>query len=256
MPSGKSGAALCVVLRSTVFDFLSVRRLNQDFSGIPVFVACFCRKKDLLSQWRGYADRGGGYAIEFLTRPGKAFEAEWDEKHPGWSVAFSRVEYSRKKQLQIIKVVVERLWSAIDEVEQLYKADAKTEPFVESLDVSQQLVESMSYDCHKLILQILLCFKHPTFSEEQEWRMAVIGNGDLSEINMDFRTSNGSLIPYVVLPLNLDSSPSRGGLTLNAIRFGPTRHPRQTKQAIRMLLAKHGYGRTVDVVGSLIPLKP
>jgi hypothetical protein len=30
-----------------------------------IFVTCFCREGDLLSQWRGYADRGGGYSIEF-----------------------------------------------------------------------------------------------------------------------------------------------------------------------------------------------
>ena len=29
------------------------------------FIACFCESSDLLSQWRGYANTGGGYALGF-----------------------------------------------------------------------------------------------------------------------------------------------------------------------------------------------
>jgi hypothetical protein len=37
--------------------------LSQEW--FDVYVACFCRKDDLLSQWRGYPPVGGGYAIGF-----------------------------------------------------------------------------------------------------------------------------------------------------------------------------------------------
>ena len=36
--------------------------------GEEVFVCCFCEHSDLLSQWRGYAENGGGVGLEFEAR--------------------------------------------------------------------------------------------------------------------------------------------------------------------------------------------
>jgi len=56
---------------SEFFDlFLEGSRASQSFCDYGVYVACFCREGDLLSQWRGY---GGdhGYSVEF---PANAIE--------------------------------------------------------------------------------------------------------------------------------------------------------------------------------------
>src|SRR4030095_10743470 len=67
-------------LRRVALDEISVckRQFEHDFKGLEqcitnwlddyennarVYVSCFCKDGDLLSQWRGYGAYGGGYAV-------------------------------------------------------------------------------------------------------------------------------------------------------------------------------------------------
>jgi hypothetical protein len=54
-----------------VREFLRRADLLLDLPGLlpgrNFYACCFCEDPDLLSQWRAYADRGGGYAIDFAT---------------------------------------------------------------------------------------------------------------------------------------------------------------------------------------------
>jgi hypothetical protein len=36
---------------------------------VDIFIACFCVNGDLLSQWRAYGGRGGGYAVGLAANP-------------------------------------------------------------------------------------------------------------------------------------------------------------------------------------------
>lgn len=64
-----------------------------------VHVACFCEESDLLSQWRGYAASGGGYAI------GVAVDDPWPSGNieRGSRTILRRVVYEPDTQRQIVR---------------------------------------------------------------------------------------------------------------------------------------------------------
>ena len=39
------------------------RHIEEKFQNVRIFCASFCSAGDLLSQWRGYGDSGGGYGV-------------------------------------------------------------------------------------------------------------------------------------------------------------------------------------------------
>ena len=54
--------------REDIQNFLGTLRMlvrNFGSSQFHSFVSCFCQSGNLLSQWRAYADKGGGYCIGF-----------------------------------------------------------------------------------------------------------------------------------------------------------------------------------------------
>ncbi|HUY99940.1 MAG TPA: DUF2971 domain-containing protein [Thermomicrobiaceae bacterium] len=61
---------------------------------IPFFVACFCKRKDLLSQWRGYAKGTGGFSIGFKRRE---LEAVGEDRDFG-RCEFRQVSYDAEVQ--------------------------------------------------------------------------------------------------------------------------------------------------------------
>jgi Protein of unknown function (DUF2971) len=67
---------------------------------LEVYAACFCERKDLLSQWRAYAKHGTGYAIEF----------SWQSLLRSFPVnRLGRVEYVEKEQKNILEQMLEYL---------------------------------------------------------------------------------------------------------------------------------------------------
>ncbi len=123
---------------SSFMDFIECRIIpwlnSNAFLGI-----CFSRRKDLLSQWRGYAENGSGYAVGFskndLTSRFKSF--------PSLGVCYSRSQ--QRKRLEDILSSLERRYE--DEHER---------------GVSE------------LISQLGFCiatFKNSAFKEEKEFRI-------------------------------------------------------------------------------------
>src|SRR5207247_6603227 len=54
-------------ITGVIRDFLHrISHLNNTgWFNVDAYVVCFCEADDLLSQWRGYGDRGGGFSIGF-----------------------------------------------------------------------------------------------------------------------------------------------------------------------------------------------
>src|SRR6266849_863255 len=63
------GAELTVVSEEAAADAPRVDRISGVKSLIdrqreqPIYICCFCEHENLLSQWRGYADNGGGVSL-------------------------------------------------------------------------------------------------------------------------------------------------------------------------------------------------
>ncbi len=84
--------------------------LTRCLRGIPdawctYFVACFCTDGDLLSQWRGYGSRGGGYAVGFQARRLGTGGAQ--------EVCLRRVLYEREQQRPLVEALVDDCLKAL-----------------------------------------------------------------------------------------------------------------------------------------------
>lgn len=120
--------------------------------GRQPFIACLCEDDDLLSQWRGYGYQDAsvslGFDLSMLSR--------FDELPP--QTHLRKVVYNQAQQRHEVQMVV-RAW--LEGITSL-RAEGRTldelfpYPAIWALQIAL-------YDHH-------LCFKHPSFSEEQEWR--------------------------------------------------------------------------------------
>jgi DUF2971 family protein len=198
------------------------------------YACCFCEDSDLLSQWRAYADRGGGYAIGFevddLTRAGlkpnlSLFPVEYGDCGPNAELL-----------THDINVVCE----ALDRCLRQWPGDR------------DRLVSAASEDMKLAIIFRVLGLKHPGFREEREWR--ILANFDSSDFSfVHFRQGQTSLIPYV--ELSLPCSDCTGGrLPIREVVYGPTAHSELASRSIVSLFKKFGFDPP-SIWGSTIPFR-
>jgi hypothetical protein len=194
-----------------------------------IYITSFCKSGDLLSQWRGYANRGGGYAI------GLSVVNRQIATDKGQFEAF-KVVYDPARRTEVLKEILNETLNALDSTE-----------FPSSID-----------DAYKLLIQqfaVLLAgairlvggrFKNPAFSEEDEWRFCI--ETDLSDLDsVKFRDANGLLIPYLEIPL------TSSGIKVRKIVCGPTLHPELARRSVEMLAQRSGF-MNVEIENSRIPL--
>jgi hypothetical protein len=106
------------------------------------FIACFSQERDILGQWRAYADDGRGYAIGFKA-------ALLAEQLPA---TFFQVEYNRELQVKEMMQAIMGIY--IMQQEENDAAKSKS-----------QFAKNCFY-----LATFMVAFKHPAFAEEKEIR--------------------------------------------------------------------------------------
>jgi hypothetical protein len=170
-------------LQAVLREFL--RRAAETFdgfqSGNAVYCASFCEDGNLLSQWRAYRGRGGGYAI---------------------GIDFFQTIRLLNRHCALRKVIY-------DSVAQTTMVDVMIKGFLDFLAgqvaskggaATTELLPSVCGAFQNTVTELLFTFKHPDFSEEREWRLVHFANID-ARFNRgielpQFRTFEGNIIPY------------------------------------------------------------
>jgi hypothetical protein len=160
------------------------------------YAACFCSEPDLLSQWRGYA-AGGGFTIAFKTS-----------------------ELLNIEEAGLVKVTYGGTTEEIERVVEGLAPHAKGHSGVASW---HQFTTS--------ILPLVATIKHPSFSEEQEWRLIHATWGTAG--GLQFRAGRLGLIPYIVRRF----PPS----AVAEVMVGPGPHSDARREGIRQLLDQRGF---------------
>lgn len=150
--------------------------------GFKPYIACFSEARDLLSQWRAYADDGNGVAIgfKFSIPQGVPFFYSGADVI-GKSLSIEKVIYNDEDQKKLINETV------------------------------TQCVEDSEKNifCYGNRLGLLsFVYKNPAFYEEREWRIinAVIIDannilgGAISPLH--YRVTNNSMISYLEFPID------------------------------------------------------
>lgn len=152
--------------------------MNPDMhNSMLTCVACFSGKKDCLSQWRGYADDGKGMAIGFDRN-----FLEQLSKLRNFSLEFARVIYDKDEQERYVKR------AAKENLKRMVETGVGR--------VALELNTNYRMEFSR--------YKHPSFAEEEEWRLVLNSTSYDREIkveNMSFsepkyRVVNGKLIFY------------------------------------------------------------
>ena len=215
-------------------------------SHLSVHAACFTESGDLLSQWQGYGDDGGGYAIG-VTR--QALE------HAHMTLPNN----SLLKAAQLVRVVygdgdaTHRLVGGLlDGL--LHGGDA--------LDRDGELTDIAREKTLLTAAQV----KNPAFKSESEWRLISHTSGYWFN---EFRANSMGLVPYVnyvinpiplttplkPIDLEFEDGPAPRPNTIGKIVVGPGGDRTLRIDAVRRLLLRYGHNPDV-VVSSDVPYRP
>ena len=206
----------------------ALARLRDSLAGledINIFAVCFCENGDLLSQWRGYADAGGGSSIGFdshVLREVASYE----------SFTLGKCIYDTVVQRAIVTEAIEHC-------------------------IQEELAGPAQWGFHGPLAHILFrygaFFKDKSFAQENEWRL-VSPTIDFRHDRLSFRAGRSMVTPYYKLPIKHGET-----LPIRHIIIGPCPHMELAKSAVTALLMQRGmYGPLKGqqiVFGSKIPFQ-
>jgi len=197
--------------------------VHHAFDTTETYVACFCERADLLSQWRAYGS-GRGFALGFSA-------ARLSRLVPN---GLFRVEYDQAEQEK-----------AVGETIAVHIARFEATVAAGKLDQLPWISGALAV---ALALWVVV-FKHPSFAEENEWRMCPIV--PVSRVRV--RSDGGWLRPYMEISLSHGES-NDAMMPLRSITHGPAPHPDLEKRSLRLLLQDTKY-TDVSLFGSEVPLR-
>ncbi len=206
------------------------------------YVACFCERDNLLSQWRAYS-QSGGYAIVFPLKELRGGALTVSEHH---HTELHRVIYDRQIQILLLQLVLDDLISVLNQesVLQLWKSYGAAEKYLFS--------SSFNIFLQTTALTEIVRFKNPSFEEEREWRLTVLPGSfkrnDQEVQQLRFRTAKGNIVPYLELrPKTVTLLP------IQSVRYGPTLKQKQAVNALSLLFQQKGYPK-IPFNGADIPV--
>jgi len=189
-----------------------------------IFVCSFSEKGDLLSQWRGYCPNGNGFSLGFNPD----VLAKFNKKK---NFRFSNCIYDKNEQLRIINEAIEE---ALKNLRAFYH---KNPP--DTADKEKRKDDKVTKIWEKFIINFIEFapfFKHPSFSEEREWRLIERPKILFGDEQTKFREGKSFLIPYREISLTDDDDK----FPLQKICIGPTHHYELSKISVTRLLKANG----------------
>lgn len=209
---------LCMRARSVIDPFGGPQEL---------FVACFCTKSDLLSQWRAYGPGGDGFALGFDTGALQTVGGIDTD------IVLRRVIYNPDLQLTMARKLVSSVAKSVKES----VSRSKEEGGDGDIGLHCQFLADYA-------AEFLFTFKHPAFQEEDEWRLVVPVNSPwYFEAHVKHRAGRGFTIPYLELPLTREGA---GGLTaspISQIVVGPRTDATLVQRSLALLQKSYGWVR-------------
>lgn len=229
------------------------QRTRNTFSpfegGTEAFAICVCENGNLLSQWRAYGGRGGGYAIGLdffhLVRflPIRCF--------------LRKVIYCREEQVQIINGVIDEICTLIGEMTKGQTAQQAD---------SDNTLPQFCLFLNRILREYIFCFKHPEFTQEQEWRLVHVRScnpvldREADFADLKFRTFDGNVIPFIDMSLSNSVGASRQdsfgvSFPIQELVIGPTLNADLNRESATILLTKMNPDHIPIIRKSGIPLR-
>jgi hypothetical protein len=218
------------ILLNELLEWLSHRIV----SGPMVFGASFRANGNLLSQWRGYSSHGKGVSLGFNPAQIQAC-ARRQQFQVGKCV------YDPVEQRALMEQLVNVLEARAAELESPTATGSRRRSW-------QRLFEEIEGD----LLRIAAILKHPSFEEEQEWRIVspVLSRNENSRIQ--FREGASMLVPYYAFDL---SSAENKTLVLDHVYLGPTSNIELSMTSLELFLAQRNVTPSLGISYCDIPYR-
>jgi hypothetical protein len=211
----------------TKLDWLKkLREQLASATSDQIYICCFCERDNLLSQWRGYADNGGGVSFEFDP---VGFTDITGRDCPHGLMRLWKVFYDRAQQEEILQKCIEYRWPSQTEADRI-----------------RFVVDALQF--------FMPTFKNADFRDEQERRL-IFTPYPAMPVRPRFRTRGGLLVPYFSLRDVAGPGATGFHLPIAHVLVGPSLHRSLNVESARMLLQKHQYG-AVRVDASTTPYRP
>lgn len=201
-------------LLNQLLEWLSHRILSSSM----LFGASFRANGNLLSQWRGYSIHGKGVSLGFNP---------WYIRHCAERQQFQvgKCLYETEQQEQLIEHIVSTIETmAIDHQQHTPENDPVERCY-------SRVFESIEGD----LLRIAAILKHPSFEEEQEWRIVSPLIANCQQDAIKFREGTSMLVPY--FDFNILNSDSEH-IELEHVYLGPTNNIDLSMNSLELYLQK------------------
>lgn len=177
-----------------------------------IFVTSFCENDNLLSQWRGYADKGVGYNLGINFDSETKFCRDPDNFELNLHVNLRKVIYDKSEQIKIIDQYISDLIGGLKSTFIEKGNDLKGDPGLS--------IAPISIMTSNLLIDMMVSMKNPVFKEESEWRLLRVILTNENHDKYKFRLINNELIPYIDTYIfkqynNIPQFP------LQSIKYGP-----------------------------------
>jgi hypothetical protein len=202
-------------LHNQLLEWLSHRVVG----GPMLFGASFRANGNLLSQWRGYNTHGKGVSLGF--DPGY-IRACADRQQ--FEVA--KCLYAPDQQRKLITDLVDAIEATAMDLGEV-EDPAQRHPSQSCYNVFEHIEGDL--------LRIAAILKHPSFEEEQEWRLVSPVIADCRHDSVHFREGLTMMIPYYRFPL-LD--PAKARMRLEHVFLGPTNNVELAMNSLELYLEK------------------
>lgn len=172
--------------------------------GHMLFVASLTAQGNLLSQWNRYCPNGKGISIGFahdlILKCAK-----------GHSYRVGKCIYDIAHQLELCEAILDKIEALARKRGENGGVSSQRHPLNSFHDIFEEVEDDL--------LNIAALVKHPSFKEEEEWRLVSPVVKNYVETAIAYREGMSMLIPYMEFPLVLESTDSA---KIQRIYLGPT----------------------------------
>ncbi len=219
-------------LLNQFLDWVTHRITN----GHMLFAASFRSNGNLLSQWRGYSRLGKGVSL--------GFDPDYILRCAGHqSFQIGKCIYSSKTQQELISQI-------IDAVEDL--AEGHHPALNEQGKTGKHSYHSIFHILESDLLRIAAILKHPSFAEEEEWRIVSPVITDYVKAPVVFREGTSTLVPYIEFNFVAHND---APIALDHLFLGPTPNITISMNSLTMFLEKNEIRPTRGVSYCRIPYR-
>lgn len=189
-----------------ILSAFSVWLRDQINTGPMLFSASFRESGNLLSQWRGYSTHGKGVSLGFNPAAVQKLANQQ-------MFSLGKCIYDPEKHIDFIERIIARILK---------------------LCLNECNLSSLFDEIEGDLLAMCALFKHPTFAEEQEWRLVSPTFESVADHPIDFREGKAMLIPHYLFNLEVNDT-----IVLDHVFVGPTPNAELSVNALTHYLKHH-----------------